>query len=75
MNLEEAEARNDCPGEGQRQSNRPNEGCRQGLVVRQSPAGEDVSTEEEEYLLLQAVARQRLLKTYKPLSVLQCSDL
>jgi hypothetical protein len=40
MDLEETEARNECAGEGQQQFNRPNE-----LVVRQSPAGKNVSIE------------------------------
>jgi hypothetical protein len=33
------------------------------LVVRQSPAGKDVNMKAEEYLLLGAVTRQRLVKT------------
>jgi hypothetical protein len=44
-----------------------------GLGVRQSPGGKDVSTEVEEYLLLGAVIRQRLvnaLQTEKAWSVL-----
>jgi hypothetical protein len=31
--------------------------------VRYSPAGKDMNTEAEEYLLLKAVTRQRLVKT------------
>jgi hypothetical protein len=49
MDLEETEARNDCAVEGQQQFNRPTESRQSNeLVVRQSPARKNVSTEAED---------------------------
>jgi hypothetical protein len=44
MDLKETEARNDFAGEGKQKFKRPTD----ELVVRQLPAGNDVSTEAEE---------------------------
>jgi hypothetical protein len=50
---------NHCAGEGQQKfSSQSFE-----LVVRQSSAGKDVNTEAEEYKLLGAVTKQRLVQT------------
>jgi hypothetical protein len=70
--------KNHCAGEGQQQFSSQSVSwvsCRRGLLVRLSPAGKDVSMEAEEYLLLRAVTRQRLVTTHETLCVLQYSNL
>jgi hypothetical protein len=70
MDLEETEARNNCAGEDEQKSNwptdRPTENqllaVMSGLGASRHP-NEGASTELEEYQLLRAVTKQRLVKT------------
>jgi hypothetical protein len=68
MDLEETEARNDCAGKGQQQSNQPTKkkqlvavesyswlGGHELVATSQPPPKENVSMEAEEYPLLGAV--------------------
>jgi hypothetical protein len=80
MYLMETGARNDCAGEGQQQFKRLIDTLKpvsfsHERVASQPLSSEDISTEAEEYALLEAVIGKRLVKTQKTLCVLQHSDL
>jgi hypothetical protein len=73
-----SETKNDCAGEDQQQFSGLNwhvASYRYELVVRWKTAGDEARTRGEESTLLRTVTRQRLVRTWKFLCVLQYSNL
>jgi hypothetical protein len=63
MDLDYTGSRNERAGEGRQQFNRLTGQSESEVVVRQSPASKEANLEAEESTTLEAVRRQRLVKT------------